>query len=219
MYLGALGIDCSNPAFRLTQACAEKKAAQSLAQGSRDAGRMNPLECLSAGGVAVDCTRDIYTGAQSCRCLIAAPAASSAPAPAPVTTVTVSPTIATQVSPQISPVFQQQFQPSNSPATAGTTQTSAAPSSSSGSITQALPQALPAAPAPSPAPYQAAPAVEYPVSAPQQLPASPLPSTVTETAPSTVPVISTAPAFDWKIAAILGAGVFGILLLNKRGRN
>lgn len=133
-------------------------------------------------------------------------------------TITVSPTIQTQVSPQVSPVFQQQFQPSGSPMSAGTAQTSAAPPSgpigvNSTSMQPSAPAQLPPAPAPS----YAAPAPSYaPPPQTEQLPLSPLPSsTPTVPAPQVSPV-TRAPAFDWKILAIISAGLVGVMAFSKR---
>lgn len=230
MYLKGLGADiCSTPAGARFQYCQEQAARQSLQQGSRNAGRMQSSECMAAGGVPVNCSRPSPGmpgfGKQYCDCLIAAPTSGQSQAAPANVTVTVSPQIQTEVSPQISPVFQQQYQPTNSPATAGTAQTSAPPAPPAGpigvnstSMQPIAPAQLPQAPAPSyTAPsYAAAPVSYTPPAQADQLPPSPLP---TATPPPAAPQVSTAtaaPAFDWKIAAIIGAGLFGAMAFSKR---
>jgi len=136
-------------------------------------------------------------------------------ASAPVANITVSP--------QISPVFQQQYQPQNSPATAGTTQTQAPVTTVSSQLPPApapsysVPAPAPSYNAPSYPTYSAAPA-QAPM--PEQLPLSPLPS---QTPPISAPMVSTAvpvqAGFDWKIGAVLAAGLFGIMALSgKKGK-
>lgn len=180
--------------------------------------------CVSAGNASY------LPQTQICYLL---PQAQSAPTyKPPDVTVTVAPQIQTQVSPQVSPVFQQQFQPSNSPATAGTTQMTAPPAQpapvsyappappagpigvNSSSMQPSAPAQLPPAPAPS---YAAQPApVSYAPAQPEQLPPSPLPASTPAPAAPQVTMATAAPAFDWKIAAIIGAGLFGALAFSKR---
>lgn len=156
-----------------------------------------------------------------------------APQSAPVN-VTVSPQIQTQISPQISPAFQQQFQPSGSPMTAGTTQTSApsvipapapinyappAPPAgpigiNSSSMQPSAPIQLPPAPVPSYTPTPTSYA-EPPMQS-EQLPPSPLPSSTPAPAAPQVTTATAVPAFDWKILAIIGAGLAGTMALSKR---
>jgi hypothetical protein len=178
-------------------------------------------QCKAAGGTVVgfirqgsaahDRTGRLIPG--NVRCAI--PPAQTKPAsPSAPITVTVSPQIQAQVSPQISPVLQQQFQPSGSPAVAATTQAPAP----SGITSQS--QQLPPAPAPVPqaAPsYTPAPAPIYAPLPEQQLP--PMPAPVPEPASTQIsiePIPSTPVPFDWKIPAIIGAGLIGILALSKR---
>ncbi len=153
------------------------------------------------------------------RCaIVSAPSAPSAPANI---SVTVSPQIQTQVSPQISPVFQQQFQPSNSPATAGTTQTTAPPAPPVGPIGVNSTSMQPTAPVqlpPAPAPTYAPPPVSYAPAQPEQLPPSPLPSSAAPIAAPQVSPATVTPAFDWKIAAIISAGLFGAMALSSKGK-
>jgi hypothetical protein len=187
---------------------------------------MNADECRRAGGSPTNCrteTAQFTPGMTSsgagrsvfkCDCFITARGPAPSAPPQQPAQITVSPVIQTQVSPQISPVFQQQFQPTGSPATAGTTQIAPA----TGITGQSQ---LPPAPAPAP---QAAPsytsAVPAPVYAPpqeQQLP--PMPAPVPEPASTQIsiePTPYTPAPFDWKIPAIIGAGLIGILALSKR---
>ena len=218
MHLNGLGADiCSTPAGAGFQYCQEKAAAASLQQGSRNAGRMTNTECMAAGGVPVNCVSPSPGspgfGNKYCDCLIAAPTATRpAPAPAPAN-ITVSPVITSTVSPQISPVFQQQYQPQNSPATAGTSQTTSAPTVPAGPIgvnTTSMapspapaPYLLPSAPAPVPAQSYSIP--ESP--AQDQFPAQT--TTPTLNLPQTQPQTG----FDWKMAAIIGASIFGAIAL------
>lgn len=194
-------------------------------------------QCKNAGGVIVGFVRSGSAAHDkygrflpgNVRCALPQSQAVQSQPSGPVN-VTVSPQINTQVSPQISPVFQQQFQPSNSPATAGATQLSAPPAPpagpvgvNSGSMQPGAPTQLPAAPAPSyPAPsyptYSAPPPAA--TAMPEQLPPSPLPS---QTPPISAPVVSTAApvqaGFDWKIGAVLAAGLFGVMALSgKKGK-
>lgn len=129
-----------------------------------------------------------------------------------------APTANITVSPQISPVFQQQYQPQNSPATAGTTQTQAPITTVS--APQVATDQLPPAPAPTyapaPAPTYAPSPVSYAPAQPEQLPPSPLPASTPAPAAPQVTTATAAPAFDWKIAAIIGAGLVGAMAFSKR---
>jgi len=224
--LGA--IDCSLPQWRGFQYCQDQAAQKSLAQGSRNAGRMTATECQGAGGVPVNCAKPSPGqpgfGNTYCDCLIAAPVAAPAPAPQAPANITVSPQIVTQVSPQISPVFQQQFQPTNSPASAGTSMTSAPAQVPAAGVTGG--SQLAPAPMPAPAPQYAAPAPQPQYTPPPQYPAtvpasvsSPDMAPVTASAPATPQPV--APAFDWKMGAIFGLGLFGLMAMTgniKRGK-
>ena len=151
---------------------------------------VRPHQCSNMGGTAVNCRVQSTPGSfntgfgdKICDCYIP-----DAPKAAP--SITVSPVIATQVSPQISPVFQQQFQPTDSPATAGTVQT------------------VPQVQAQAPVPQYAAPVQSPPPQAavPTYIPPEPAP--IPEV-PAPIPT----PGFDWKMAAILGAGLIGGMVL------
>src|SRR5574340_1269331 len=204
-FLDGLGDSLPDGAFETTGEC---PSGYSTVQGSK-------------------CIRRSSRVAELARCTeynkICVPIPRAIPSPSPANvTVTVSPQIQTEVSPQISPVFQQQYQPTNSPATAGTSQTSAPPAGPIGvnstSMQPIAPAQLPQAPAPSyTAPsYAAAPVSYTPPAQADQLPPSPLP---TATPPPAAPQVSTAtaaPVFDWKIAAIIGAGLFGAMAFSKR---
>lgn len=180
---------------------------------------MSADSCRTQGGTPVNCRTEavkvgLTTRQQSvCDCSLPVYAPAPAPAPAPAQ-VTVAPTITTQVSPQVSPVFQQQFQPQNSPATAGTTQTQAAPPAYSA---PAPPRPMPGVTSQSALPPAPAPSVPVSVPeysappAPEQLPlAPPDTGTVSTSAPAPTPL------FDWKIVAIIGAGLVGVMALSKR---
>lgn len=183
-------------------------------------------QCHAAGGTVVGYIR---TGTAAydkygrkipgnVRCALPPPAPPPAPVSAPAQ-ITVSPVISTQVSPQISPVFQQQYQPTNSPATAGTTMTGPTAPAVSQPVGVNESSQLPAAPVPVQGPvYAPAPAPVYAMAAPEQLPPAPVsaPAPVSETVYTPAP---SAPPFDWKIAAILGAVTIGAVILsgNKKG--
>lgn len=228
MYLGALGANAGRMYF---EDC--KKAG-----GTPTNCRKENYLVRYVGGVPVYSVNPV----DMCDCWMPEPQAATAPAPAPQpVNVTVSPTIQTNVSPQISPVFQQQFQPQNSPATAGTVQTGASQTApggvtpvgmqptQSGITQQQLDEALarqraeilaqrppegvtgqsqlPPAPAPAAPPPQAAPSYSAPPPMPEQL---------APVAPAPTPQVSAPvqPVFDWKIAAIIGAGLFGVMALS-----
>lgn len=196
--------------------------------------RISKSDCASAGGVASNCVEVYGTGARAnlssflCDCYIPDKAPYTPYQPPANVNVNVSPQISTQISPQISPAFQQQFQPSGSPMTAGTTQTSAPPAPPAGPIGVNSTSMQPSAPAQLP-PAPSYPAPSYPTysapppaapAMPEQLPVSPLPS---QTPPVSAPVVSTAApvqaGFDWKIGAVLAAGLFGVMALSgKKGK-
>lgn len=185
-------------------------------------------QCKAAGGTVVGFVRvgtkaydqygRKYPG--NVRCAMpqpVAPAAASAQ-------ITVSPTISTQVSPQVSPVLQQQFQPTGSPATAGTTQVSAPPITPSGVTSQSQ---LPPAPIPvaaqaptytAPAPMYAPPSIEQLAPAPVQYPTGGGGGTYYEPAQTNIEPTQPQekPLFDWKIAAIIGLGLFGVMAISDR---
>lgn len=165
-------------------------------------------ECQQAGGVILGVFQDFYgPGTRKVQCGIPIQNNSAPPAP-PV--ITVSPQIQTQVSPQVSPVLQQQFQPQNSPATAATTQTSAPSAPPVLGVTSA---SAPPAPTPSAAPYVApTPAPYYP--APTSAPIATVPTVEPESVPAQIQPAT--PGFDWKIPAILAAGIIGGFLLTRK---
>lgn len=182
-------------------------------------------QCKNAGGVVIGFLRqgsaahDQYGRLLPGNVRCALPQSSAAPAAPANVTVTVSPQIQTQVSPQISPVFQQQFQPSNSPATAGTTQMTAPPAPPTGPIGVNSTSMQPTSPAqlpPAPAPTYAPPPVSYASAQPEQLPPSPLPSSAAPVAAPQVSPATATPAFDWKIVAIIGAGLFGAMAFSSK---
>lgn len=177
----------------------------------RAVGRVEQSICDVIGGIKSNCVDErpsgIHPHKYMCDCVVPEYSDSG-------TSVNVSPVITTTVSPQISPVLQQQFQPTGSPATAGTSQvTPVGMTPVSNGITGQ--SQLPPAPAPVPvaAPAPTSQVVYLPAPASEQLPAVSAPVAPAQVS---VPVPVTTPVFDWKIAAIIGAGLIGVMATQKR---